>query len=424
MPARRPTLLARATLSLPARVPRPSRAALRGAATLASALAVATAGGAAAGEWGPYEVSPGDSLWSLAARHGTTVERIRTMNGLPDDELRAGELLYLPGSHSGMAGMAGTAQSETAADCPPSSPIEACPPFRPPGGYVVQPGESLSVLAARAGTSVADLAARNGLGPDEGLRIGQILLVLPDPGQAGTPAAALSAGAPAPGAPGDGVTPSAATSSSTVTTDSTVTSSTSSTAVTTNSTVTSSSTVTTNSTASAGSAATTSSAVTAGSAALTNPAATPAGTGGGVLGGTEPVVSALGETQRAIRAEAAQQGVDPALALAVASVESGFDPTAVSQVGAVGVMQLMPRTARWIATVLDRPVDRSDPADNIAGGVAFLRFLLVETSGDVPTAVGSYYQGLDSVRRYGFFPDTQEYVGKVIARRAHFAEAP
>ncbi|OHV35930.1 MULTISPECIES: lytic transglycosylase [Pseudofrankia] len=351
MPPRRPIALARAARL--AHAQRPSSATVRGAGLLVTALAVALAGGAAAGGWGPYEVSPGDSLWSLAARHGTTVERIRTVNGLPDDELRAGELLYLPGSHSGAAE---TAQPRMAGGCASWSPAGACQPAPPPGGYVVQPGESLSVLAARAGLSVADLAARNGLGPDDGLRIGQILLVTPDPGQVGTPAITLSASTSAPvlpGASGDGVVPGVAA---------------------------------------------------------------PAG--------PVPALSAIGQTQLVIRAEAARQGIDPTLALAIASVESGFDPTAVSRVGAVGVMQLMPRTARWLSTVLDRPVDQSNPADNIAGGVAFLRFLLAETSGDVPTTVGSYYQGLDSVRRYGFFPDTQEYVGKVIARRAHFTAAP
>jgi soluble lytic murein transglycosylase-like protein len=124
-----------------------------------------------------------------------------------------------------------------------------------------------------------------------------------------------------------------------------------------------------------------------------------------------------------IRAEAARQGVDPALALAVASVESDFNPGAVSRTGAVGVMQLMPRTARWLAARLGRPVDRADPADNIVGGVAFLRFLLAATSSNPQIAVAAYYQGLDSVQRDGFFSDTTTYVGRVTSRRAQFTPA-
>jgi soluble lytic murein transglycosylase-like protein len=126
--------------------------------------------------------------------------------------------------------------------------------------------------------------------------------------------------------------------------------------------------------------------------------------------------------QQMIRLEAERQGVDPSLALAVASAESDFDPSAVSRTGAIGVMQLMPRTAAWLARRLGRSVDRSNLADNIAAGVAFLRYLLAATSGDTPTAVAAYYQGLDSVRRDGLFPDTAAYVQKVTTRRAQYAQ--
>jgi len=410
MPPRRPTALTRALrpirFPLPGRATLPSRATLRGAGLVAGVLVVATVGGAAAGGWAPYEVGRGDSLWSLAAEHGTTVERIMTMNGLQDDHLRAGELLYLPGSHSGVPPQG---QAEDASACSAGSPAQPCPPA-PPGGHVVEPGESLSSLAAVAGMSVADLAARNGLAADEGLRIGQVLLVAPAPGVTSASAAALSADASAP------AVPSADVSTSTSTGD-----------------LSAASAPAAGVTAPAGSAGSAGAAGSATSAAQptspvppTSPAAAGAQTGlvGGTTGVAAPAIGGPLETQLVIRIEAARQGVDPALALAVASVESDFDPTAVSHVGAVGVMQLMPRTAHWLAGILGRPVDRSDPADNIAGGVAFLRFLLTATSGDVTTAVGGYYQGLDSVQRNGFFPDTQEYIGKVTARRANFAQAP
>ena len=327
----------------------PSRASARGAGLVAGVLLVATAGGAAAGGgWGPYRVAAGDSLWSLAARHGTTIERIRTMNGLSDDGLSAGDLVYLPGSRS------------TATSSAPGEPAaEAAGP--PPGGHVVRSGESLSMLAARSGLTVAELAARNGLRPDDGLRIGQILLL-----GAGPDAAATAAG----------ISP-------------------------------------------AGSGAATNDAAGSGAAGVAS-AGTPASPG--AAGSPASRAERVRTIQRMVRAEARRQGVNPTLALAVASVESGFNPDAVSRTGAVGVMQLMPRTARWLATRLGRPVDRSDPADNIAGGVAFLRFLLAATSSDLPIAVGAYYQGLDSVRRVGFFPDTASYVAKVTERRAAFAQ--
>ena len=300
MPRRRPTALdrvaraaraARAT----ARMPRPRPGTARGGRLLAAVLVVAAAGGAAAGGWSPYQIRPGDSLSALAARHGTTVERIRTMNGLPDDDLRAGDVLYLPGSHSVPAADPTSGLPAAVAPTPlPASPLPATPlPATP------------------------------------------------------LPATPLPASAPLPVAP---VVP---------------------------------------------------------------------------LGAADPAAAAAARarTQWAIRAEAARQGVDPALALAVASVESGFDPTAVSSAGAVGVMQLMPRTASWIGARIGRPIDRLNEADNIAAGVAFLRFLLTQTSGQVTIAVGGYYQGLDSVQRSGFLPDTAVYAGKVLARRAYFAKA-
>ncbi|MBL7521088.1 LysM peptidoglycan-binding domain-containing protein, partial [Frankia sp. CNm7] len=182
----------------PPRVIRPGRATRRGVGMLAGLLTVAALSGAAAGGWGPYEVGPGDSLWSLAERHGTTVERIRTMNGLSTDDLKIGELLYLPGSRPGTAPAAPPGQGGGAGETGAA----------PPGGHVVEPGESLSLLAARAGLTVAELAELNGLDPGDGLQIGQLLLIVP-PGSpvagatgtaaAGTPAAAMTAPPAAPG---------------------------------------------------------------------------------------------------------------------------------------------------------------------------------------------------------------------------------
>jgi LysM repeat protein len=120
----------------------------------------------------------------------------------------------------------------------------------------------------------------------------------------------------------------------------------------------------------------------------------------------------------AIRAAAAREGVDPALALAVASVESGFDQSAVSPAGAVGVMQLMPRTTAWLSRMIGRRLDPSSLRDNVTGGVVYLRYLLES----VPrgTAVAGYYQGLGSVRDQGMFTDTRQYVSKVLTRRSSY----
>src|SRR6185503_19467696 len=85
-----------------------------------------------------------------------------------------------------------------------------------------------------------------------------------------------------------------------------------------------------------------------------------------------------------IGAEAKKQQVDPRLALAVAKTESGLNPGAKSPAGAVGLMQLMPETAKR------HGVDPSDPVQNIRGGVAELKSLLDQHGGDVRTALMRY----------------------------------
>lgn len=119
-----------------------------------------------------------------------------------------------------------------------------------------------------------------------------------------------------------------------------------------------------------------------------------------------------------VRAEAVRQGVDPALALAIATAESSLDQRAVSYADAVGVMQLMPYTATWLSSLDGRPLDRMQAADNIRGGVTLLRFLT--RAADLKTAIAGYYQGLASVRAHGLRADTKAYVSRVLALRSGY----
>jgi soluble lytic murein transglycosylase-like protein len=121
-----------------------------------------------------------------------------------------------------------------------------------------------------------------------------------------------------------------------------------------------------------------------------------------------------------IRSTARSLGVDPALALAVAEQESGFQQTVVSPADAVGVMQVLPSTGRWVGReVLGRRLDLLDAADNVLAGVTLLAVLT--RAAPVRLAVAGYYQGLASVRRHGMLPDTRRYVGCVLALRARWA---
>jgi hypothetical protein len=107
-------------------------------------------------------------------------------------------------------------------------------------------------------------------------------------------------------------------------------------------------------------------------------------------------------------------GVPPRLALAIAWQESGWQQRRVSVAGALGVMQVMPDTGRWMRWYAGRQLRLRDTHDNIQAGVLTLRTLRSWTKKDV-TAIAAYYQGLGSVRRRGWFDDTKSYVRAVLA---------
>jgi soluble lytic murein transglycosylase-like protein len=115
-----------------------------------------------------------------------------------------------------------------------------------------------------------------------------------------------------------------------------------------------------------------------------------------------------------IDAAANALAVQPALVRAVIVVESGFNPKAVSRRGAIGLMQLLPRTAhRYGAT------NMFDPAQNVRAGVHYLRDLLARYDSNVELALAAYNAGEDAVERYGRqippFPETLNYVPSVMA---------
>jgi len=145
-------------------------------------------------------------------------------------------------------------------------------------------------------------------------------------------------------------------------------------------------------------------------------------TGGGAIGRSRAELATRdvpthSQARAMITSEARRQGLDPALALAIAWQESGDEQTMVSSTDAVGVMQLMPGTATWVGdSLLHRSIDRYDAQDNIAAGVAYLRVLTSVT--DTSSAIAGYYQGLASVQRIGLLPDTGAYVRSVLALRA------
>ena len=113
-----------------------------------------------------------------------------------------------------------------------------------------------------------------------------------------------------------------------------------------------------------------------------------------------------------VQEHAARHSLRPDLVRAVIQVESGFDPRATSPKGAMGLMQLMPATARELGVR-----NAYDPAENIRGGTAYLRQLLDRYDGREELALAAYNAGSGAVDRYGRqvppYQETKEYVRKV-----------
>ena len=293
----------------------------------------ATASAAPPGGGGAYVVQPGDTLTAIASRAGLSPDSLAAANGLdPNGVLVSGTVLHLSGGGAVMVPVSTTTSNTTSGSGSASS-----------GAYVVQPGDTLTAIASRAGVSTASLAAANGLDPNGVLVSGTVLHL------SGSPAAASSTGSAASSQP-------------------------------------------------------------VGTAAEGTPTDPPYPTPERV---TAPQVGSI----------AAANGVPASLADAIAWQESGFNNDLVSSADARGVMQILPGTWQWIQNTLDTggpPLAPASAADNVRGGVLMLHSLLGATGGDPAMAAAGYYQGLPSVQQHGMYPDTQRYVQNVLSLARQF----
>jgi N-acetylmuramoyl-L-alanine amidase len=146
----------------------------------------------------PHVVQPGETLWTIAAANNFTTRAFAAANGLSETSpVIAGTTVKVPSVAEAAAAL-GTAPAAAA----PGAGVASSAP-KPLGGYIVQPGDTLSSLAARAGVSVQQMAFMNGLSP-EGVLIAGTALKLPTGAPVPTTSAAPSRVVPAPPAPTPG----------------------------------------------------------------------------------------------------------------------------------------------------------------------------------------------------------------------------
>jgi soluble lytic murein transglycosylase len=130
-------------------------------------------------------------------------------------------------------------------------------------------------------------------------------------------------------------------------------------------------------------------------------------------GGSGPALSLTNaDYDPLIRSASDRHSIDADLVRAVIKAESDFNSNARSRKGAMGLMQLMPDTAR-----LYNVLNAFDPVDNIEGGVRHLRMLLERYQGDLNLSLAAYNAGSGAVEKYGGIPpfaETREYVRRVL----------
>jgi soluble lytic murein transglycosylase-like protein len=145
--------------------------------------------------------------------------------------------------------------------------------------------------------------------------------------------------------------------------------------------------------------------------AASQPAAVPPSGIAPEMAAPASVIRTSAQVEAAIEQAAARHHVDPNLVRAVVKVESNFNPNAVSRKGAMGLMQLMPGTARELAVT-----DPFDPQQNVEAGVRHLRGLLDSYDGDVSRSLAAYNAGAKAVATHHGVPpyaETQDYVRRI-----------
>jgi soluble lytic murein transglycosylase-like protein len=117
--------------------------------------------------------------------------------------------------------------------------------------------------------------------------------------------------------------------------------------------------------------------------------------------------------RRLVVRTARRHGVDPHLALAISWQESGWQQHRRSSTGAIGAMQVMPGTGRWMSLYVGRRLNIYSLRDNVLAGVVLVTVLRHQVSRR--RAIAAYYQGLGAVQEHGLYPSTRRYTRSVVS---------
>ncbi|HJT64002.1 MAG TPA: LysM peptidoglycan-binding domain-containing protein [Candidatus Limnocylindria bacterium] len=337
-------------------------------------------------------VERGDTLWDLARRHGVTVADLAAWNRIENPSLiRIGQRLVLQ---------------------PPPTPAAAVPP--PPAApapviHVVRAGDTLWDIAIRYQTTVAVIASANQLANPSLIRVGQALAIPPAASSAPPPATAAAQGTPAPALPTSvthvvqrGETLWAISARYGVPIQAIVDA---------------------NTLASASFIRTGQQLVipSSGSSAIPTTAATTVSTAG-MSPDMASKVATRGAARDLLLAAATEFGVPASFVLAVSWHESGWQPGVVSHAGAVGLMQLMPATADWVAGAMLHELPAiNDPRWNARAGVRLLAYYLARYQGNKTKVLAAYLQGMTSVDQIGVLVSSQPYINSILALEVTFS---
>lgn len=385
--------------------------------------------------WTDYTVAPGDTLYDLAGKFGTTVAALVQRNTLPHGGrwLMPGQRLLVPGSQTQPVSSPATSTSA------PASSTGATSSRQGGSRVTVRSGDTLSQIAARHGVSVTDLTRVNGISNPRLIYPGQ-LLTIPGAASRGSTTRTPTSPAAAPSRP-------APVSVGTVTVRSGDTLS----SIAVRHSVSLASLQGANPGLDPRALWVGQKVVVPGPGGSTSTAPTAAPSGpwtedtigdrladedvedtflhytysSGVARSAaanrdllaEAPVPSRDSSKALITQTAQRHGVDPALMLALSYQESGWNQRAVSPANAIGIMQVIPTSGEWASALVGRELNLLDPQDNVTAGTAIMRALLRSAKTE-QEAIGGYYQGLGSVQSQGLFSDTEHYVEAIQSLRA------